>query len=84
MGGIFNSLFFQDNVKLTPNLSINAGLRWEYRRPAIDKTQQLRNPGDDRLLSSAARATPPAGDGSARTAVNDSFCANAADNYFDQ
>ena len=31
------SLFFQDNVKLSPNLSINAGLRWEFRRPATDK-----------------------------------------------
>ena len=37
VGGMFNSVFFQDNVKLSPNLSINAGLRWEYRRPSIDK-----------------------------------------------
>ena len=37
VGGEFDSLFFQDNVKLSPNLSINAGLRWEFRRWATDK-----------------------------------------------
>ena len=37
VGGDFISLFAQDNVKLTQNLSINVGVRWEFRRPAIDK-----------------------------------------------
>src|SRR5581483_7048052 len=37
VGGWFWNYFFQDDIRLSPNLTINAGLRWEYRRPAVDK-----------------------------------------------
>ena len=79
VGGEFDSLFFQDNVKLSPNLSINAGLRWEFRRPATDKHNnyatlvptgpKFSGPGNALLVTAAPAAQ------------NDAFCANAQDSY---
>jgi hypothetical protein len=37
VGGIFWSLYGQDDIKLGPNLSLNVGLRWEFRRSTVDK-----------------------------------------------
>ncbi len=79
VGGEFDSLFFQDNVKLSPNLSINAGLRWEWRRWATDKHNnyvtlettgaKFAGPGNALLVTAAPAAQ------------NDAFCANAPDAY---
>ncbi len=79
VGGEFDSLFFQDNVKLSPNLSINAGIRWEFRRPATDKHNnyvtlvptgpKFSGPGNATLVTAAPAAQ------------NDAFCANAQDAY---
>ena len=66
VGGNFISLFFQDNVKVTQNLSFNAGMRWEYRRPAIDKHDnyvtwvptgpKFSGPGNATLVTAAPNA----------------------------
>jgi hypothetical protein len=79
VGGEFDSVFFQDNVKLSPNLSINAGLRWEWRRWATDKHNnyvtlvptgdKFAGPGNALLVTAAPAAQ------------NDAFCANAQDGY---
>jgi hypothetical protein len=79
VGGDFISLFAQDNVKLSPNLSINGGLRWEYRRPAIDKHNnyvtlvptgpKFSGPGNALLVTAAPNAQ------------NDSFCTDSAYSY---
>jgi hypothetical protein len=79
VGGEFDSVFFQDNVKLSPNLSINAGLRWEWRRWATDKHSnyvtlvptgdKFTGPGNALLVTAAPAAQ------------NDAFCANAQDAY---
>jgi hypothetical protein len=79
VGGEFDSLFFQDNVKLSPNLSITAGVRWEFRRPATDKHNnyvtlvptgpKFSGPGNALLVTAAPAAQ------------NDAFCANAQDAY---
>jgi hypothetical protein len=79
VGGEFDSLFFQDNVKLSPNLSINAGVRWEYRRPSIDK--------NNNYVTLVPTGPKFAGAGNALlvtaapAAQNDALCANAADAY---
>jgi hypothetical protein len=79
VGGNFMSLFAQDNVKLSPNLSVNAGLRWEYRRPAIDKHNnyvtlvptgpKFSGPGNATLVTAAPDTQ------------NDSFCTDASYSY---
>jgi hypothetical protein len=79
VGGNFISLFAQDNVKLSPNLSVNAGLRWEYRRPAIDKHNnyvtlvptgpKFSGPGNATLVTAAPNAQ------------NDSFCTDPSYSY---
>jgi hypothetical protein len=79
VGGDFISLFGQDNVKLTQNLSINVGLRWEFRRPAIDKHNnyvtlvptgpKFSGPGNATLVTAAPNAQ------------NDAFCTDPAYSY---
>jgi len=78
-GGGFWNLYAQDNVKLTPNLTINYGLRWEYRRWATDKRDNyltfmptglaFSGPGDGVLVS----ALPDA--------QNDALCTDPAYSY---
>jgi len=41
VGGGFWSFYGQDNIKISRSLSVNIGLRWEYRRPSIDKRDNL-------------------------------------------
>jgi len=41
VGGGFWSFYGQDNIKISRNLSVNIGLRWEYRRPSVDKRDNL-------------------------------------------
>jgi hypothetical protein len=79
VGGDFISLFFQDNVKMSENFAFNAGMRWEYRRPAIDKHNnyvtlvptgpKFSGPGNATLVTAAPDAQ------------NDSFCTDAAYSY---
>ena len=79
VGGNFISLFFQDNVKMSENFSFNAGMRWEYRRPAIDKHNnyvtlvptgpKFSGPGNATLVTAAPDAQ------------NDSFCTDSAYSY---
>jgi hypothetical protein len=73
VGGRWISLFAQDNVRVTPHLNVQAGLRWEYRRQPMDTKNQLAaffplgktfQPGDALLLT----ALPDA--------ANDALCSN--------
>jgi hypothetical protein len=41
VGGSFTSLYAQDNFKVSPNLTVNLGLRWEFRRPFEDKRDMI-------------------------------------------
>jgi hypothetical protein len=72
-GGGWFSLFFQDNIKVNSRLSIEAGLRWEYRKQIHDQNDKLATiyplannftPGDALLLT-------PLPD-----AQNDALCTN--------
>ena len=40
-GGGWFSLFFQDNIKVNSRLSVEAGLRWEYRKQIHDQNNKL-------------------------------------------
>ncbi len=41
VGSTFSSFYTQDDIKLSKNLSINIGLRYEYRRPPTDKSYNI-------------------------------------------
>ncbi len=60
VGGRWISLFVQDNFRATSKLTIEAGLRWEYRKLPVDTNNQVAalyplsksyTPGDALLLS---------------------------------
>jgi Carboxypeptidase regulatory-like domain len=74
VGGRWISLFAQDNFRATSRLTIEAGLRWEYRKLPVDTNNQVAalyplsksyTPGDALLLS----AFP--------AAQNDALCSQA-------
>jgi hypothetical protein len=78
-GGGFWNAYVQDNFKVSSNLSVNIGLRWEDRRWATDKrdnyltlwpTKLAFSGSGDALLVSALPA-----------AQNDALCTSAADSY---
>ncbi len=79
VGGSFINTFGQDNINLTRNLSVNLGVRWEYRRPPIDKFGNL--------VSFVPTGAPFSGTGNgilvtaATNALNDSFCTDPAYAY---
>lgn len=73
VGGRWISIFAQDNIIVSPNLSVDIGLRWEYRRQPMDKNNEIAaffplsntyTPGDALLLT----ALPDA--------ANDALCSN--------
>jgi hypothetical protein len=75
VGGGFMSFYGQDNFKVTPNLSVNAGLRWEYRRPAVDKNDNYATlqPLGDKFSGPGNATLVTAADNS----LNDSLCATS-------
>ncbi len=78
-GGGFWSWYAQDDFKISPNLSLNVGLRWEYRRPAVDKRNnfvtlvplgpKFSGPGNATLVTAADDAQ------------NDAFCTDPFYSY---
>jgi Carboxypeptidase regulatory-like domain len=74
VGGQWLSFFGQDNIRVNSRLSIEAGLRWEYRKQPVDKDNQIAafypsaktyQPGDATLIT-------PLG-----SAANDALCSQA-------
>ena len=49
------SLYVQDDIRVTPKLKINAGLRWDYQGPVTDRFNALTR-GFDRTSASPLRA----------------------------
>jgi hypothetical protein len=41
VGGGFWNFYVQDDIKVSSRLALNVGLRYEYRRPAVDKRNSL-------------------------------------------
>jgi trimeric autotransporter adhesin len=54
------SLYVQDDWRLFPRLSINAGLRWEYQSPVTEVNNQMVNLAIGPYFSSISRAFPGA------------------------
>lgn len=74
IGGGWLSLFGQDSIRITPNFSLQAGLRWEYRKQPYDKHNKIATifplsnsytPGDALLLTGLPDA------------ANDALCAQS-------
>jgi hypothetical protein len=79
VGGTFYSFYGQDDIKVSSNLSLNLGLRWEFRRPPIDKSNNIVQ------FIPAGPAFSGQGNGVLLTALpdaqNDALCTNADDTY---
>ena len=78
-GGGFWNWYAQDDFKVSPNLTVNAGIRWEYRRWATDKM------GNYVTFVPTAPAFSGIGNGVLVTALpngpNDALCTSAAYSY---
>jgi len=55
----FYSLFFHDDIKLTRNITINAGLRWEYETAPWDETDRLSRYLDLKSANPVLQSAPP-------------------------
>ncbi len=79
VGGRLWNFYVQDDFKLSPSFSLNLGLRYEYRRNAVDKQNNLvvfrplapkfSGPGNGVLVTAADDT------------LNDSFCTDASYSY---
>jgi len=78
-GGGFWNLYAQDDYKVSSNLSINIGLRWEYRRPAIYKRDNFATlvPTGPAFSGSGNALLVTAADNT----LNDSFCTDPNFSY---
>jgi hypothetical protein len=56
----FYSLFLHDDIKLSRNVTINAGLRWEYETAPLDETNRLSRFLDLNAPNPVLQARPPA------------------------
>jgi hypothetical protein len=80
VGGTFSNFYVQDDFRISPSLSINIGLRYENRRPARDKR--------DNMLTFVPTGPMFSGPGNAvlvsalPDAENDEICSNPATSYF--
>lgn len=66
VGGWFYNNYIQDNIKFSPNFAVNIGVRWEFRRPGVDKRDnyvtfvplgpKFSGPGNGVLVTAAPQA----------------------------
>ncbi len=78
VGGTFWNFYGNDDIKVSPNLSLNIGLRYEYRRPSIDKRDNsvtIVQTGPLFQLGNALLIT------AADDTLNDSFCTDPFYSY---
>jgi len=79
VGGTFSSFYGNDDIKVSPNFAVNIGLRYENRRPTVDKRDNVvglvtlgpkfSGPGNAILVTAA------------NDALNDSFCTDPFYSY---
>ncbi|MFN0101939.1 MAG: carboxypeptidase regulatory-like domain-containing protein [Bryobacteraceae bacterium] len=69
----YYSLFFHDDIKLTRNITINAGLRWEYEQAPYDETDRLSRFLDLNAANPVLQASPPVLPADVASAAKPSF-----------
>jgi hypothetical protein len=79
VGGGFFNFYGQDDIQVRRNISVNLGLRWEYRRQWVDNNNNIVTfvPTGPKFSGSGNAILVTAADNS----LNDSFCTNPAYSY---